>query len=183
LKEADGTLNDSMYRIRNAAEALFARHGYSGVSVKEISAAANANISAVSYYFGGKEGLYTSIMERHAQKIKESLQEISATDASPLEKIHCLAERITNIRRSNPNFNGIWSFALISCESGGSAEEVIGKIRRFLEECVTEASKNGECNLVIRPHLIDILLHNTLLNCNRCEAYNFFSELDVFHCR
>ncbi|WP_346353359.1 TetR/AcrR family transcriptional regulator [Azotosporobacter soli] len=180
MKDADFALNSSRYRIKNAAEALFARKGYGGVTVKEISDAASVNIAAISYYFGGKESLYTFILRMHAKNLEEALQTIQETDAASLEKIHLFAERILSIRQDNPNFNGILSFALISQECGEIVEEVVGKIKDFLEECLTEAIGAGECNLVVRPHLIDILTHNTLSNFSMCEPYNFFSEVDIF---
>lgn len=41
-----------------AAEKLFAEKGFEGTSTREISKAANVNISMISYYFGSKEKLY-----------------------------------------------------------------------------------------------------------------------------
>jgi TetR/AcrR family transcriptional regulator len=45
------------------ARALFAERGYDGVSVRDIVGAAGMNVSLVSYYFGGKEGLYQACLE------------------------------------------------------------------------------------------------------------------------
>lgn len=41
-----------------AALKLFAEKGFEGASTREIADAANANISAIRYYFGDKAGLY-----------------------------------------------------------------------------------------------------------------------------
>jgi TetR/AcrR family transcriptional regulator len=51
-------------RILEAATAEFAAHGYAGARVSEIAARAGANKQLISYYFGGKEGLYREITER-----------------------------------------------------------------------------------------------------------------------
>jgi len=47
-------------RLLQAALALFAEKGYSKTSTREIAQAAGANISAISYYFGDKAGLYAA---------------------------------------------------------------------------------------------------------------------------
>lgn len=47
-----------------AAKSIFATRGYEGATVKEIAEAAGVNISLVSYYFGGKEGLYKTVLEQ-----------------------------------------------------------------------------------------------------------------------
>jgi len=50
-------------RLLNAGLRLFAEHGFRGVSVRDLCAAAGANLAAVSYHFGSKEGLYQAIFE------------------------------------------------------------------------------------------------------------------------
>ena len=47
-------------KLLRAATELFARNGYDGVSIREISEAAGVNSAMISYYFGGKRGLYSA---------------------------------------------------------------------------------------------------------------------------
>jgi AcrR family transcriptional regulator len=47
-----------------AATNVFAAKGYEGGSVREIAGAANANQAAISYHFGGKDGLYREVLAR-----------------------------------------------------------------------------------------------------------------------
>src|SRR5947207_8147090 len=49
-------------RLLNAAARLFAEHGFAGVTVRDICRKARANVAAVNYHFGGKDGLYTAVM-------------------------------------------------------------------------------------------------------------------------
>ncbi len=48
-------------KILHVAEKLFAEKGYKGVSVRDITNVAKINVSAISYYFNGKKGLYLSV--------------------------------------------------------------------------------------------------------------------------
>src|SRR5260370_10613360 len=56
-------------RLIAAAERLFAEHGYSGVSVRAIAAAAGVNWSLLGYYFRGKEGLLFEVYRRHCNAL------------------------------------------------------------------------------------------------------------------
>lgn len=47
-----------------AAARLFAARGYAGVTVRQLAEAADVNVAAVSYHFGGKRGLYLAALER-----------------------------------------------------------------------------------------------------------------------
>ncbi|TFW16297.1 CerR family C-terminal domain-containing protein [Duganella callida] len=48
----------SRERLLHAAMRLFGEQGFSKTSTREIAQAANANVAAISYYFGDKAGLY-----------------------------------------------------------------------------------------------------------------------------
>ncbi|CAN5630338.1 hypothetical protein BH10PSE18_BH10PSE18_11830 [soil metagenome] len=47
-------------RLLEAALTLFAKKGFAKTSTREIASAAEANIAAISYYFGDKAGLYAA---------------------------------------------------------------------------------------------------------------------------
>lgn len=44
-------------RLLDAARGVFAQHGFQGATVREICRRAEANVAAVNYYFGSKDGL------------------------------------------------------------------------------------------------------------------------------
>ena len=74
-------------RLIAAAERLFAEHGYSGVSVRMIAAAAGVNWSLPGYYFRGKEGLLSEVYRRHCGDLNSArmrlLQETRANGRQP----------------------------------------------------------------------------------------------------
>lgn len=54
---------DSKEQIIKAAIKLFATNGYATTSIRAITKECNINLSMISYYFGGKEGLYVAVLE------------------------------------------------------------------------------------------------------------------------
>jgi AcrR family transcriptional regulator len=74
---ADDALRE---RLMIAARKLFAEQGFDKTSTREIAAAAGGNIALISYYFGGKDELLLAILEAHAQRMRESMPEMSFDD-------------------------------------------------------------------------------------------------------
>lgn len=64
---------DSKKCILSVAAKLFARLGLDKTSTREIAKESNSNISLISYYFGGKEGLYKEVMRQYATEVKEHI--------------------------------------------------------------------------------------------------------------
>ncbi len=54
----------SRQRLLDAAVVEFGAHGLSGARVSEIARRAGVNKQLISYYFGGKEGLYRAVADR-----------------------------------------------------------------------------------------------------------------------
>lgn len=80
--------------LLNAAERLFARHGYDGVGMRVLAAEAQVNLGAATYHFGSKENLYIETVMRCLRPISEEriklLRQAEATAKGkpvPLETI------------------------------------------------------------------------------------------------
>ena len=58
-------------RSLDAAERLFAETGFEGASVRDLAAAAEVNLAAINYHFGGKEALYRAVGERLMNELRE----------------------------------------------------------------------------------------------------------------
>lgn len=57
--------------LLDAAQAEFAEKGFAGARVDAIAAGAGLNKQLISYYFGGKRGLYDAVAERLASRSAE----------------------------------------------------------------------------------------------------------------
>lgn len=53
---------DTRRRLLEAAGSVFAHRGFRDATVREICSAASANVAAVNYHFGDKQGLYSEVM-------------------------------------------------------------------------------------------------------------------------
>ena len=55
--------------IINATFMLLENKDMNSISVREIAKHANVNVAAISYYFGGKSGLFSCMMEKYWEEI------------------------------------------------------------------------------------------------------------------
>lgn len=74
-------------RLLTVGRELFCSRGYDGVSVREITAEADANLGAITYHFGSKEALYHAVIDSVADGFANRLSEIAATPAPALDRI------------------------------------------------------------------------------------------------
>jgi AcrR family transcriptional regulator len=81
-------------RILDAAEELFARKGFEGVSVRQIMSKAEADVSLAYYHFESKRDLFDKVMLRRADILNdirlqalEAVEERHPDDAPTVEEI------------------------------------------------------------------------------------------------
>jgi AcrR family transcriptional regulator len=72
---------DAREVIMDAAERLCAERGLEAVSVRDIVAEANVNLSAINYYFGSRNNLLVSILKRRGAEIEAEREELLAAAA------------------------------------------------------------------------------------------------------
>lgn len=65
--KGDGTKG----RLLEATENLVAEKGFDGVSVRDITGLAKANVAAVNYHFGSREGLLAAVLEHRMKPLAE----------------------------------------------------------------------------------------------------------------
>jgi AcrR family transcriptional regulator len=80
LKRAGDPVPDPAARRPDTAEDLlsagidlFGRHGYEAVSTRALAEAAGANVSAIRYHFGGKDGLYLACLDAVVDSVRPRL--------------------------------------------------------------------------------------------------------------
>ena len=93
---------DTRTKLIDAGTRLFAQRGFAAVSIRELSQAANTNPAMISYYFGGKEGLYAAVLEAQFQIVRDILEETSKLPLSPLDRIKAYAAAVLRVHRQQP---------------------------------------------------------------------------------
>lgn len=76
-------------RLLEAAEVMFAQHGFQGSTLREITELAGVNLAGVNYHFGSKEELFREMLRQRVAPINarrlEMLEEaLSASGGAPL---------------------------------------------------------------------------------------------------
>jgi AcrR family transcriptional regulator len=133
-------------KILAAAEQLFAEHGFAGVGVRQIAAAAGVNGAMIHYYFGNKESLYSAIIENAAATVRGLIAE-AITSATTLE------ERLTRFVKAyagylfgHPHLARILSREMLA--GGKHIMEIIPKYATtnygMLREAMAEGIRSGE---------------------------------------
>ncbi|USE39311.1 TetR/AcrR family transcriptional regulator [Endozoicomonas sp. SCSIO W0465] len=95
-------------RILDAAEKLFAEHGFAETSLRSITSQAGVNLAAVNYHFGSKKSLIQAVFSRFLDPFVSNLSSALVTyqdnnDAIDLEQIlHLLVDQIMAVQPRSP---------------------------------------------------------------------------------
>lgn len=71
MREINLPQSESKRRLVAAAEQLFADRGFEVVSVRDITQQATANVAAINYHFGTRDGLIALVVTRYLAPVQE----------------------------------------------------------------------------------------------------------------
>ncbi len=80
-------------RILNTTEQLIADKGFSGISIRKISHAAQTNLAAINYHFGNKQQLINAVLERRLNNLFDIRQKM-LNDLNQGKKKACVLEQV-----------------------------------------------------------------------------------------
>ncbi|MFF2367497.1 TetR family transcriptional regulator [Streptomyces sp. NPDC058122] len=105
--------------ILDVATQEFSRAGFAGARVDEIAARTSTTKRMIYYYFGGKERLFTAVLERAYSAIRQAEQELDVEHLDPVAAIRRLAELTFDHHEAHPDF-----IRLVSIENIHEAEHI-----------------------------------------------------------
>ena len=82
LLRAPAPSGNTKERLLDAAERLFAERGFEGTSIRAVTQAAGASVSAANYHFGSKEALLRATLLRRIEPVNQRrLERLAALEA------------------------------------------------------------------------------------------------------
>ncbi|GIO84315.1 hypothetical protein J25TS5_12470 [Paenibacillus faecis] len=172
--------------ILDAAEELFAEHGYSATRIDAIADAAGYNKSLIYQYFKDKLGLYTEVVKRadlfgnkmSEERVGDLLKD--ETTASDPDKFRQLLEQVIDfsyqLLTDHPRYLKI--FAWEAAENWKTWKQIAynpdDDFPR-LYELTLAAKKNGIIRRDMEPMMVPMILMNTVIPF--LQSFRRFSEI------
>lgn len=133
-------------KILEAATRLFADKGFAAVSIRDVTDAAVVNVSAISYYFSGKEGLYQAVLEEQLAPIEERIALAREREfPTPVDRLRYYTENVAWIHIQRPLLSRfIIGEVLFPTQTGRAIiEEHLSRAFLFLQESLREGVDAG----------------------------------------
>jgi AcrR family transcriptional regulator len=188
---------DTKQSILDAAEYLFARNGYRGTSLREITGRAKVNLAAVNYHFGSKKTLVEEVIKRRLLPLnsirKKRLEEVKA-DAEKKGKqpdikavLSAFIEPTLKFKESNPGAEHFFTFIGRSfTDPDNTVRDVfvryIKPLFQLLFETACEALPDNSSDIIFwRLHFTLGSLFHTMHMCGniKTEFMNIQTEVDA----
>jgi TetR/AcrR family transcriptional regulator, transcriptional repressor for nem operon len=126
-------------QIKQVAEELLVKHGYRGLSFRQISEILNTTRANLHYHFGSKDGLVEEVLEDYAAATLERYRDVLTDSTTTLrEKARAIVEmNLVRYRRYNPggDHGNPWS---LMTRLRSDSEALNEKMRSRLEAVLRE---------------------------------------------
>ena len=145
---------DTRESLLDAAESLFSVHGIQAASLRQITQHAGANLAAVNYHFGSKDGLVRAVFSRRLRPMNDErlrrLGEVDLEAEDALEQIlGAFLEPLLRLLSEKPD--GVRSFARLIGRAWSEPSEEVRSI--ILEEIRETIDRFLAAFRPILPHL------------------------------
>jgi len=90
--------------ILKAAIKVFAKHGYDGGRIEQISQAARSYDRMIYYYFGSKQGLFVAVIEEIYRRFNAAEQALQIDEAKPVDSLKAMIRFVWGYYQKHPEF-------------------------------------------------------------------------------
>jgi AcrR family transcriptional regulator len=134
VEKIDGTKK----RLLEAMEGLVVERGFDAVSVRDITGVAKANVAAVNYHFGSREGLVQAVVEQRLRPLVMLRQEQLASATTTTDIEHLLQ---------------LWLMPIVTIQQVLGEEEI--RYCRVMGRCLEMAHSLPTAPVVQELHKVD----------------------------
>ncbi|WP_417658591.1 TetR/AcrR family transcriptional regulator [Pseudidiomarina sp.] len=129
-------------KILNAAEALFAEHGFEQTSLRQITADAEVNLASVNYHFGSKKALIQAVMARYLEVLMPALNKeldglSQKTQITTRDVFDCFRNPLNELRHVRKHGPTIFLSLL-----GFAYADIQGHLRRYTMDHFGDVMQN-----------------------------------------
>jgi AcrR family transcriptional regulator len=144
--------HDARTAILDAAEALFARQGFSATTIKAIGGTAGVNPALLYYYFPNKGRLYHAVLERRLGEGSRELVTQLSPDLTPTDALGRFLRGYARLMHSAPNLPRLLARELADHEAA-HALPLIREVAAGLFKRICALIKAGQAAGTIRADL------------------------------
>ena len=167
-------------RILAAAKKEFARLGLAGARVDEIAVQANANKRMIYHYFGGKEDLFSAVLENAYLDIRAAERELRLDGLAPDEALRALVRFTWQYYLDNPEFIRLVNSANLHGARHIKGTERLREASRGLTEMVGAILERGVAAGQFREGVDPVQLNITIAAIGYYYLTNRFSGAILF---
>ncbi len=144
---------DTYRYILEQAVFLFAKNGYNGVSMRDLSKAVGVSAAALNHHFTDKETLYLEVM-KHAFKDKAAaIVEALNASGSPQKRLESFLESLIHLIAADPDFRALVQWELL--DNDDARLKMVAE-RVFLEPFKGISKLAEELAPEVDPHMLSI---------------------------
>ena len=150
-------------RLLHAGLRLFAQHGFSKTSTREIAEAAGTNVAAISYYFGDKAQLQEAVVTERLLPVVAKMRApvMQAGDGDVAGLVAGFVHGIGTVVAEHPWLPTLWVREIL-CEGGALRDMMIRQVGPLLPTMMAgrfaAAQQAGQLNPDLDPRLLMVSL-------------------------
>jgi len=148
---------DTRERALQAAEKIFAEHGFAGTSLAMIAQESGLSDGLILHHFQSKGNLYHQVLDGLAMRYASVLQEAQAASAGPAEALRQVLAASFNFWKQDTTYNRISLWAYL--EQQGDFSEKETAITARLAQGIAELQEKGAIDRRYTP----VMFLNTII--------------------
>jgi AcrR family transcriptional regulator len=163
---------DAKQKLIQTARLLFSQKGFEGTSTRDIARESGLNISLISYYFGGKEGLYKQVFMSFGEHIAKviddtlaSFQGLEMNQKNFVEEVKLIITMFIDLHDQNKDMaNLMWREKLEGMHhSKEIQDQIFLPIGNKMSEFIAQAQRKGIVTKMIHPKVFFVAMIESIM--------------------